>query len=106
MVELSTVNAVLFSDISETTTGYDPELPSLILLLPELPTFTDPNSMLLGETVKPLMALEPRVDVSNTFELPQPENPRTRAVAKSGRRYRLANRATCPAFASMKEEER
>ena len=104
-LELSTVNAVLFREICETTTGFDPELFSLILLSPDLPTFTDPNSMLVGETEKPLTALEPRFEVSNVLVLPQPAIPTARASPNKGTRYRKAERAAHPADASVKEEE-
>lgn len=71
----STENAVLLTLTCETTIGFEPELLSVILLLPDFPMLTEPNSMLEGETLNPL-DVEPPRDVSpKTFTLPQPVRP-------------------------------
>ena len=84
-LEPSTVNAVLLKVISETTTGLDPELLSVTLLLPEFPTLTDPNSMLAGETLNPLPDFVPSVDGSKDLTLPQPARPAVMARAASNK---------------------
>src|SRR5690348_3020190 len=105
LLELSAVNAVLLRVNCETTTGFAPELLSVILLLPAFPTLTDPNSMLVGETVKPLIPFEPRDEESNALLLPQPEKPSARERPTRGMRYRNTARAARPTDASVKEEE-